>query len=66
MDCEQLERNWIKAARKALGRSGARNGRHAAGSPAYLTGGDRYGSPGGPLPLSSFVEAYHDYHDHHV
>lgn len=59
MDCEQLERNWVRAARKALGRS---ESRHTAGGPAHLTGADRLGSPGGPLPLSRFVEAYHDYH----
>lgn len=62
MDCEQMERNWIRAARKALGRSGSRSGRRTAGSPAYPAGAGRAGSPGGLLPPSSFVEAYHDYH----
>jgi len=76
MDCDQLEQNWLRAARKALGRTGPRSEARAGRYPGGTVRGGHFvvapasgpdpvpadGTSGGLLPMSSFVEAYHDYH----
>ena len=59
MECEQFERSWIRAARKALGQTGPRRG--SVRVPSARTIRDP-AVAGVLLPLSSYVEAYQDYH----
>jgi hypothetical protein len=74
MDCDRLEQSWLKAARAALARKEGRAETTAsrprldhAVRPAPVRVGGPAGSEsaataGGLLPVSVFVETYHDYH----